>query len=68
MPAANLITTQQFSRLPGLPGTPAVINVRMDVLSIADTIAIFHLKIGTIQTLAVRCAAGVVLYLAGALT
>jgi hypothetical protein len=40
----------------------------MDVLSIADTIAIFHLKTGTIQVLAACCAAGVVLYLAGALT
>jgi hypothetical protein len=68
MPAANLITSQQFSRLTGLPGTPAVVNVRMDVLSIADTIAIFHLKTGTIQVLAACCAAGVVLYLAGALT
>jgi hypothetical protein len=40
----------------------------MDVLSIAATIPIFPLQTGTIQTLAVCCAAGVVLNLAGALT
>ena len=68
MPATNLITSQQFSRLIGLPGTPAIVNARMDVLSVAATIAIFHLKTGTIQTLAVCCAAGVVFYFAGALT
>ena len=68
MLATNLIISQQFSRPLGLPGTPAIVNVRMDVLSIAATIAIFHLKTGTIQTLAVCCAAGVVLYFAGALT
>ena len=68
MPATAPITSRQFARCIELPGTPAVVNVRMDVLSIAATIAIFHLKTGTIQTLAVCCAAGVVLYLAGALT
>jgi hypothetical protein len=41
MPAINLITSQQFFRLIGLPGTPAIVNARMDVLSIAATIAIF---------------------------
>ncbi len=68
MPAATPKITQQFSRFIELPGTPAVVNVRMDVLSIGATIAIFHLKTGTIQTLGVCCAAGVVLYLLGALT
>jgi hypothetical protein len=68
MPATTLITTQQFSRLIGLPGTPAVVDVRIDALSTAAAIAIFHFKTGMIQTLAVCCAAGVVHYLAGALT
>jgi rhodanese-related sulfurtransferase len=30
MPATTLITTQQFSRLIGLPGTPAIVDVRID--------------------------------------
>ena len=30
MPATTLITTQQFSRLIGLPSTPAIIDVRID--------------------------------------
>jgi hypothetical protein len=68
MPATTLITGQQFSGLIGLPGTSAVVSVRINVLSIAVTIAIFHLKTGTMQTLAVCCAAGVVLYPTGALT
>jgi len=68
MPATTLITVQQFSEPIALPGTLAVVNVRMAMLSIAATIATFHLKTGTIQTLAVCCVAGIVLYLAGALT
>jgi hypothetical protein len=68
MSATTLIATRQFSRLVGLPGTPAVVNARMDALSIAATIALFHLRTGTIQTLAACWVAGVVLYLAGALT
>jgi hypothetical protein len=68
VPAVTTKITQQFSRFIELPGTPAGANVRTDVLSIAATIAIFHLKTGTKQRLAVCCAAGVVLYLLGALT
>ena len=30
MPATTLITTQQFSRLIGLPNTPAIVDVRID--------------------------------------
>ena len=30
MPATTLITTQQFSRLIGLPDTPAIVDVRID--------------------------------------
>jgi len=30
MPASTVITTQQFSRLIGLPGTPAIIDLRVD--------------------------------------
>jgi hypothetical protein len=30
MPATTLITTPQFSRLIGLPGTPAIVDVRID--------------------------------------
>jgi rhodanese-related sulfurtransferase len=30
MPATTLITTQQFSRLIGLPGAPAIVDVRID--------------------------------------
>jgi hypothetical protein len=67
MPATALIKSQQFSRLVGLPGTLAVVNVRVDVLSIAAAIAILDLKTGAIQKLAGCCAVGVV-YLAGALT
>jgi chromate transporter len=35
------------------------------VLSVAGAIAIFHFKVGMVQTLAASCAAGIALYLAG---
>jgi hypothetical protein len=66
--AGTLITSQQFYRHIGLPGTPTVVNVRVDVLSIAAPVPNFHLKAGTIHALAVCCVAGVVLHLAGVLT
>ena len=37
------------------------------VLSVAAAVAIFRFKVGMIQTLAASCAAGVILYLAGAI-
>jgi chromate transporter len=45
----------------------ASLDVWALVLSVSAALAIFRFKVGMIPTLAVSCAAGVVLYLAGAI-
>jgi len=55
-PATILITNGQFSGLVALPGTSAVVDRRVDALTVA--IAIAHLTTGRMR---ICCAAGVVL-------
>jgi chromate transporter len=62
----EVIHVQRFGLSFDAP-VPASVNVWAAVLAVAAAIAIFRFKAGMLPTLAASCAAGVALYLAGAI-